>query len=61
MFGKRNSVNGLDEARKTSVHKQAELDEEEVVTADDPLADYEDFADPGDSNPDDRRRDPLRH
>jgi hypothetical protein len=38
------------------------LDEDEVLPSEsDPLADYEDFADPGDSNPDDRRRDPLRH
>lgn len=61
MFEKRKSVNGLAVGQKTSVQKRAELDEEEVITADDPLADYEDFADPGDVNPDDRRRDPLRH
>lgn len=35
-------------------------EEDEAITAD-PLADYQDFADPDDSNPEDRRRDPLRH
>jgi len=48
---------------ETKVRRKPDLmDEEEVVPSDsDPLADYEDFADPSDSNPDDRRRDPLRH
>jgi hypothetical protein len=46
--------------RESSIER-APLDEEEEPINSDPLADYEDFADPGDSNPDDRRRDPLRH
>jgi hypothetical protein len=47
---------------ETKMRRKDTLDEEEIVPTDsDPLADYEDFADPGDSNPDDRRRDPLRH
>jgi hypothetical protein len=56
---KRESPTG---AVETKVRRKPDtLDEEEIVPSDaDPLADYDDFADPGDSNPDDRRRDPLR-
>ena len=53
------SSTGLAESKKRV--KPDLLDEEDEVVKPDPLADYEDFADPGDSNPDDRRRDPLRH
>ncbi|HUP46377.1 MAG TPA: hypothetical protein VM779_12790 [Thermoanaerobaculia bacterium] len=35
--------------------------DDELRAAGDPLADYEEFAGDDDANPDDRRRDPLRH
>ena len=55
---KRESSTGAAETKERV--KPDLLDEEDDVVTADPLADYEDFADPGDSNPDDRRRDPLR-
>ena len=61
MFEKRNVARENVESRKPAGYRKAELEEDEIVKSDDPLADYEDFADPGDTNPDDRRRDPLRH
>lgn len=55
---KRDSSTRLSESKERV--KPDLLDEEDEVITADPLADYEDFADPGDTNPDDRRRDPLR-
>ena len=34
--------------------------DEDIATNDDPLTEYDNFADPGYENPDERRRDPLR-
>lgn len=56
---KRESPTGLAERKERT--KPELLEDEDEPGAADPLADYEDFADPGDENPDDRRRDPLRH
>ncbi|HEU4522787.1 MAG TPA: hypothetical protein VFT12_12340 [Thermoanaerobaculia bacterium] len=54
-------LGGSDKRPPTGYRNTDLIDDDEVIsTSDDPLADYEDFADPGDSHPDDRRRDPLR-
>ena len=53
-------LGGTDDRPPTGYRKSDELEEPEIGTTTDPLADYDDFADPGDTHPDDRRRDPLR-
>lgn len=53
-------LGGSDDRPPTGYRKLDAVDEDEVSTVTDPLADYDDFADFGDSHPDDRRRDPLR-
>lgn len=53
-------LGGTDQRPPTGYRRVEDLDDDEVVSTSDALEDYEDFADHGDSHPDDRRRDPLR-
>jgi hypothetical protein len=55
-------LGGTDKRPPTGYREVENFDDDEVLSTSDadPLADYEDFADEGDSEPGDRRRDPLR-
>ena len=53
-------LGGADKRPPTGYRQTDDLDDDEVIATSDALADYDDFADHGDSHPDDRRRDPLR-
>lgn len=51
---------GGSDSRPPTGYRNTQVDDDEVSTTNDPLADFEEFANPEDANPDDRRRDPLR-
>lgn len=53
-------LGGSDRRPPTGYRNAELLDDDEVIAVPDTFDAYEDFADPGDSHPDDRRRDPLR-
>jgi hypothetical protein len=53
-------LGGTDRRPPTGYRNAELIEDDEVVATPDVLEDYDDFADHGDSHPDDRRRDPLR-
>lgn len=53
-------LGGADRRPPTGYRNVDDIDDDEVISTSNGLEDYDDFADHGDSHPDDRRRDPLR-